>query len=136
MNKLSVPVIVLFSAMLAGCGASYNGAATQAALNGNRLTVGTVQKNIRKGMTAAEVAQVLGSPNIVTSGDHGAETWVYDKIATDKVNSDSSGYWFFVVTGGTAGSSASSTSQRTLTIVITFDKERRVTDLAYNSSRF
>ena len=32
-----------------------------------QMTVGTVQREIRKGMPGAEVAEVLGSPNIVTT---------------------------------------------------------------------
>ena len=51
-------------------------------------------------------------PNIVTSGDNGSETWVYDKIATDTVHSDSGAYWFVVVNGGEGGSGATSESQR------------------------
>ena len=33
----------------------------------DRVTVGTVQKEIRLGMSGADVAAVLGSPNIVTT---------------------------------------------------------------------
>jgi len=136
MRKRSIPAILALAAILGGCGPQYHGQATQEGLTGNQLTLGTVQKNIRKGMTGSEVAQVLGSPNIVTSGENGTETWVYDKIATDQVHSDSGGYWFFVVSGGSGGAGASSTSQRTLTIIIKFDAQRRVTDLAYNATRF
>jgi outer membrane protein assembly factor BamE (lipoprotein component of BamABCDE complex) len=49
---------------------------------GERLTVGTVQKEIRVGMSGAEVAAVLGSPNIVSTDEERREVWIYDKIAT------------------------------------------------------
>ena len=45
----------------------------------NGLTVGTVQREIRIGMSGADVAQGLGSPNIITTDDQRREAWVYDK---------------------------------------------------------
>jgi hypothetical protein len=56
-----------------------------------QMTVGTVQKEIRKGMSAADVAETLGSPNIVTTDAEGREVWVYDKISTDVTYSKDSG---------------------------------------------
>ena len=80
---------------------------------GDRLTVGTVQKNISVGMPSAEVAQVLGAPNIVSTDEERREVWIYDKIATDTVYSDShAGIKFLTI--GQAG--AKSTNQRTLTV--------------------
>ncbi len=116
--------------------------------SGDRMTVGKVQKEIRVGMSGAEVAQVLGSPNIVSTDEERREVWIYDKIATDTVYSESRGGvsalifgWGGSVAGGAAGSAsqsagASSTSQRTLTVIIKFDKEGKVRDFAYHSSRF
>ena len=115
-----------------GCGAEYHARSTQAGLADDRMTLGNVQKDIHKGMNATEVLEVLGSPNIVTSGDNGSETWVYDKIATDIVSSRSGGW--FVFFGSRSG--ASSSSQRTLTVIVKFDEQRKVNDLAYHSSRF
>lgn len=136
MRILWIPAALMFSVLLAGCGAENNARATQAGLEGDRLTLGTVQKNIRKGMNATEVLEAMGSPNIVTSGDNGTETWVYDKIGTDTVHSESGGWWFIVVAGSNANSSAASTSQRTLTVIVKFDEQKKVQDLAYHSSRF
>jgi outer membrane protein assembly factor BamE (lipoprotein component of BamABCDE complex) len=149
--RLQVP-LALALLLLAGCGAEYNARAAQAGLEGDRLTLGSVQKNIRKGMNATQVLEVMGSPNIVTSGDEGTETWVYDKIATDTVHSESGAWWFLVGAGGApvgsgfaAGapgggggmsSGATSQSQRTLTVIIKFDSQKRVKDLAYHSSSF
>ena len=56
-----------------------------------QMTVGAVQKEIRKGMSAAEVAEVLGSPNIITTDCKGREVWVYDKISTDVTYSRNTG---------------------------------------------
>ncbi len=103
------------------------------------MTVGVVQREIRKGMSAAEVATALGSPNIVTKDAQGDETWVYDKIATEASYSRSSGGTGLLVSLlGVAeqGAGASRSSERTLTVVIKFDRAKRVKEFSYHSSRF
>lgn len=116
--------------------------------SGERLSVGRVQKEIRVGMSGAEVAQVLGSPNIVTTDEERREVWIYDKIATDRAYSTSSGGISALILafggntavgvggGGSSNTGAASTSQRTLTVIVKFDKESRVRDFAYHTSRF
>jgi hypothetical protein len=131
--------------------ASQHAADVQQGLDGDRLTVGTVQREIRVGMSGADVAQALGSPNIVSTDEKGREVWIYDKIATDNVYSTSYGGIGALVFGATSGSGvgagllsgnsnynsgASSTSQRTLTVIVKFDETRKVRDFAYHSSRF
>lgn len=140
--------------LLAGCQtASQHAADVRQAQDGDKLTVGTVQREIRVGMSGADVAQALGSPNIVTTDDQRRETWVYDKISTDRVYSASSGGINTLFLGGAllgnsgaaggiggagygSGAGAASTSQRTLTVVIRFDGDRKVRDFAYHTSRF
>ena len=70
--------------LLTGCAASshYNPQAEE------NLTVGTVQKEVRIGMSGAQVAQVLGSPNIVSTDEDRNEVWVYDKISTQYVQAN------------------------------------------------
>lgn len=117
-----------------------------------RLTVGTVQRDIEVGMSGAEVAEVLGSPNVVTTDEERREVWIYDKISTQSAFSNSSGSFGSSVLGipfidnglligagratasGAAG--AQDTSQRTLTIVIKFDEAGLVRDYGYHASRF
>ena len=103
---------------------------------GERLTVGTVQRKITIGMPSAEVAQILGSPNIVSTDEERREVWIYDKISTDVTYSTSAAGAGFLVVGGSGGSGARSTAQRTLTIIIKLDKDGRVRDIAYHASRF
>lgn len=134
--------------LMCGCLAKHHARSVQAGLDGDRLTVGTVQRDIRKGMSGAEVAEALGSPNVVSTDDEGREVWIYDKIATDVVTSESGWSVFGAgvgaggatagggLVGGGGRSGAASTSQRTLTIVIKFDESRKVRDFAYHSSRF
>jgi hypothetical protein len=103
----------------------------------DRMTLGTVQREIRIGMSGAEVAGVLGAPNIVTTDERRRETWVYDRIATEHAYSASAGgvnALFLAGVGGRTG--ASQTSQRTLTVVVRFDEVSRVRDFSYRSSSF
>ncbi|MGE4350688.1 MAG: hypothetical protein AB7E52_00695 [Bdellovibrionales bacterium] len=114
----------------------------------DRLTVATAQRELHKGMTSAQVVEVLGSPNMVTTDEKRRESWVYDKISTEKVYSTSSGGLGLVfggagegLLGGLGGNAsgnagASSTTQRTLTIIVKFDEAGRVRDYAYRSSSF
>src|SRR3972149_7131815 len=67
------------------------------------MTVGVVQKEIRKGMSQADVAEALGSPNIVTKDSLGDETWIYDKIATEASYSRSGQQEKFGAAGGGGG---------------------------------
>ena len=117
-----------------------------------QMTVGIVQKEIKKGMSAANVAEVLGAPNIVTTDGEGREVWVYDKISTDVTYSNDSGGLGAILliggaSGGTAGgglgsgsysrsAGAQSKTQRTLTVVIKFDEQKKVRDFSYHASRF
>ena len=129
-------LVILCAAILTGCVAARHAADTQEGLQGDRLTVGTVQKEIKKGMSGAEVAQALGSPNIVSTDEQGREVWIYDKISTDKVQSESSGYGTLILFGYRGSAGSSSTSQQTLTIIIKFDSDKKVRDFAYHASRF
>jgi hypothetical protein len=116
------------------------------------MTLGIVQKEIRTGMSQASVAEALGSPNIVTRDDDGSETWVYDRIATEASYSQSKGDIQGAVGAGGAvgrtlilggvggsyggGSGASSSTQKTLTVVIKFNKNSQVSTFSYNMSKF
>ena len=103
---------------------------------GDRVTVGNVQREIKIGMSGADVARALGSPNIVTTDDERREVWIYDKFSTDTTVSANSGYGTLIILGTSSVSGSSSTTQRTLTVIIKFDKEKKVRDFAYHTSRF
>ena len=146
-------LVLLFTINLGGCiSAQQHAADVQSGLQGDRLTVGTVQREIKQGMSGADVAQVLGSPNIVSTDEKGREVWIYDKISTDTVYSNSNGGISSLILGGSPigvaalggglgahsnySSGAASKSQRTLTIIIKYGEDRKVRDFAYHSSRF
>jgi hypothetical protein len=82
------------------------------------------------------VAEALGSPNLVTKDTVGRETWVYDKIATEASASHSNAYGSILILGVGQAAGASSTTQRTLTVVIRFDREQKVDTFTYHASRF
>lgn len=141
-------IFVLLPVILAGCASASDHRREVQDDTGDRLTVGTVQKEIRVGMSGAEVAAVLGSPNIVSTDEERREVWIYDKVATDFVQSSSRGgvaalLLGFGGSGGALGggsysskAGASSRSQRTLTIIIKYDHEGKVRDFAYHTSKF
>ena len=134
MKKLLSLVCMLSCVLfIASCASSQKSADTTRTDN---ISVGKVQREIKIGMTSAEVVEVLGSPNIVTTDEERREVWVYDKISTE-INSSSSskGVWFVVV-GASSDKSQASTSQRTLTIIIKFDNEGKVRDFSYRTSSF
>jgi outer membrane protein assembly factor BamE (lipoprotein component of BamABCDE complex) len=137
-------VVLLATALTAGCSATHHATDVRAADEADRVTVGTVQKEIFVGMSAADVASVLGSPNIVTTDEQHQETWIYDKISSEVTYSRSSGTIVGLLFGGSGGGAgigttnagATATSQRTLTIIIKFDDVSNVRDFSYHTSRF
>ena len=129
--------------LLTGCMSAHRHYQQTHGAGERQITVGTVQKEIIKGMSAAEVAEVLGSPNIVTTDAESREVWVYDKISTDVTYSKDSGGASGGAVGGGLGSGsysrsagATSKTQRTLTVVIKFDEQKKVRDFAYHASKF
>lgn len=116
------------------------------------FTLGLVQREVRVGMSAADVVAALGSPNILTRDAEGRESWVYDKIATEASFSTSS----TGIGGGALGSTssaasallglvgahhskekgASRTSQRTLTVIVKFARDGGVESFTFHASRF
>jgi outer membrane protein assembly factor BamE (lipoprotein component of BamABCDE complex) len=140
--------------VIAGCQTASEHASDvrKARTQGDKLTVGTVQRQIKVGMSSADVVSVLGSPNMVTTDSKRRENWVYDKISTERVFSTSSGGVSTLILGGalvggglvgggvgggySSGAGAGSTSQRTLTIIIKYDENSKVRDFAYRYSSF
>lgn len=101
-----------------------------------QLTVGVVQKEIREGMSQADVAEAIGSPNIVTRDRDGIETWIYDKISSEARQESQQGYATLILIGFSESSSRSSQSERTLTVIIKFDQNDEVTSFTYQASKF
>ncbi len=151
-NKLIIWCSLLFFVLLSGCMSAAQHQQSLGSTKEREMTVGVVQKEIRVGMSQADVAEALGSPNIVTKDSEGKETWVYDKIATEASYSRSSGGVGGVGgAGGLAGTTlllgligggysqeagAASSTQKTLTVIIKFDKDSKVESFSYHASKF
>ena len=90
----------------------------------NKLTLGTVQMYVKNGASGEQIISNLGSPNIITTDDGGGETWVYDKVSRESESSSN------------GSDSVSVSSSRTLTVVIKFDKAKKVKSSAFHSSSF
>ena len=142
-SPLKVLAMALVAGALMACSATRHVEDVRAEA-ADRVTVGTVQKEIKLGMSGADVAGVLGSPNIVTTDSERRETWVYDKISTEVAYSKSGGSIVGLIfsssggglCGGYSKAGATSTTQRTLTVVIKFDNDGLVRDFSYHASQF
>jgi len=130
MIRTLLPVLLCLAA--AGCASS----SSDGGDSPDRLTLGKVQGEIKVGMSSAEVVEILGSPNMVTTDDQRRENWVYDRVSTQKMNASSSSYGTLIIFGGRSDQSSSTTTQRTLTIIIKFDGEQKVRDFGYNYTQF
>ena len=126
--------------LLAGCTESNE----SVALKEQNFTLGLVQKEISEGMDQPSVMEALGTPNFVTKDRAGNETWVYDKVATTVSRSGSTGGLLIGLVAGVGGGLGGGfgsredvkTSQKTLTVVIKFNKDLQVCSTAYQSSRY
>lgn len=151
-NKIILGALLIFSSLFFGCMTATQHQQSLPSTQEREMTLGIVQKEIRVGMSQADVATALGSPNIVTRDSAGNETWIYDKIATEAYYSKSGGgIGGGVGAGGIAGNAlilggvgagysreagAMGTTQKTLTVVIRFDKNNTVETFSYHSSKF
>jgi len=135
MRRRLLLTFVLFM-LLSGCTGAQEHRAAVSNQDKDRINVGVVQREIRVGMSGADVISVLGSPNMVTTDDKRRETWVYDKISTEHVSSSSGGGLWLILAGVQRHAGASSTTQRTLTIIIKFDENNLVRDYSYRQSSF
>ena len=134
MNRKLFSVFLVF--LLGGCASASEHRRGVQDDAGDKVTVGKVQREIRVGMSSAQVIEVLGSPNVVTTDEERREVWVYDKISTSNVYSTNENGLGLLVIGAVGRSGAPSTTQKTLTIVIKFDATGKVRDFAYHNTSF
>lgn len=127
-------------------------ATTETPVKEQEMTLGIVQKEIKLGCSQDEVALALGSPNIVTRDADGKDTWIYDKVSSIvSYNNNGFGIGTGVGAGGTPNSGVIGgilgisfgknrgqveTVQKTLTVVIKFNKKNQVESFTYHMSKF
>ena len=109
------------------------------------LTFGMIKKYIVKGETGqSEILHLFGSPNIMTMNKSGEEVWTYDKISMDSsevggaLGIGAGGAPGGAIVGGAAGISGkkSSSSSRSMTLIITFGDNDIVKDYAVMAQQF
>lgn len=135
--------------ILAIVGLTLHGASASAQDSPNALTHGMAQMTLHVGTTTqAEVLEAFGAPNITTLDGQGQEVWVYDRQAT-VTSSGSSGFSIGMLLGGGDGGvagagglgfgkskSKATQTQRTMTLIIKFGPDKRVSDFKSRSSSF
>jgi len=103
----------------------------------NPLTHGQVQLTLRRGITTqAEVLETFGAPNITTIDGSGNEVWEYQKHATVEKSSSSGAYGTIIIAGASKTKTGFEQSTRTMTLIIKFDRSRKVVDFRSMSSSF
>lgn len=98
--------------------------------------------------TQIEVLETFGGPNVTTLDAQGQEVWVYDRQAT-VASAGSSGFSIGMLLGAGGGSvggggglgfssskSKSTQTQRSMTLIIKFGPDKKVTDFKSRSSSF
>lgn len=130
---------VLLIALISSCcllTACYTPATNYQAPNADsRLTLGSAQTKLFKGMEQSKVVEALGAPNMVTMDRDGTETWVYDRSSREYITTQNTiGAWFLFVAGEGQQNSGKA-SQRTLTLILKF-KKGLLSELSYNSTSF
>jgi len=136
-DKIALLFLVL--GFMSGCMSVAQHQQSLSSTQERETTVGVVQKEIRTGMSQADVAAALGSPNIVTRDSDGKETWIYDKIATEaSYSKDSGGTGLILSLLGVYSkeAGAASSTQKTLTVIIKFNERQLVDSFSYHASKF
>ena len=131
MNIKNIALVAFAAVLLSACKSAQEQRA-DVSTGPATFTLGKVQGLLRQGMAQDQVISALGSPNIVTTDGQNSETWVYDKISSEGASSVSSGGFIFV--GGATG--AHETTQKTLTVMIKFDQQKRIKSIDYHQSKF
>ncbi len=133
-----MPFVFIVMFLLTGCktAGSHAKSVQEANVADEKVTVGIVQREIYVGMSGSEVAQVLGSPNVVTTDAERNEVWIYDKISSTNIYSESRSGALSALLIINEAAGASEITQKTLTVIIKFDNEKMVRDFTYHTSRF
>jgi outer membrane protein assembly factor BamE (lipoprotein component of BamABCDE complex) len=99
-----------------------------------KLSVGTVQREIKAGMDQAAVREALGAPTTVSADSQRREVWTYDGVSSDRIDTARSVGGSMIVLSGAKSALASTADKRTLTIIVYYDDAKKVRDFAYNYS--
>jgi hypothetical protein len=120
-------------------------ACASAPRQGSHLTFGMVKKHIVKEQThQEEILRLFGAPNIITKQAGKNETWTYEKVSYDAsqysggIGAGAGGIIGTAATGGvgTFSGSKSSSSTKTMTVMIYFDSNDKVIDYSMMETHY
>ena len=121
--------------MLIGCGSTTpTPLVEETRASVERISVASAQK-LNIGDSATDVIKVLGSPNIISKGKDGNESWVYDRVSEQYElvqSSEKNGFVFTTKTEKTKSASAT----KTFIVVIDFDEKSLIASIAYRFTQF
>ena len=103
----------------------------------NNLTHGAVQLKLQKGTTTQnDVILAFGAPNITTIDGDGNEVWTYRRHATVTSAAGRNSYFNIVVFGASSESAGVTASSQSMTLVIKFGPDKKVTDFQSMATSF
>ena len=133
MKNLIFPIFALLT--IVGCSARPYAVDLIQPDQKSNLTVGVIKSQLVKGKTTqAEILELFGAPNLVTTNSDGNEVWNYSRSSM-QTGADARGYSSFW--GDQAGQSVISTaSTASMDLIITFDKNDIIQNYKVISSSF
>lgn len=145
--RIVVGLTVIMMGYLVGCTTHWQPPphSKQSRVERDPLTYGTVTAKVQKGVTTQhDILQNFGAPNITTMNKDGHEVWVYDRISTVSQSDGWSEAKRFSAFFGLESIGSSSTKHSgsrtsrtsTLTVIITFDENKRVVDYSARATQF
>lgn len=103
----------------------------------NPFTPGEVSLKLQRGVTTkTEVLQAFGAPNIVSQNAAGDSVWTYQKNATVSQASRHGSYWTILLAGSNNNTSGFAESDRSMTLIISFNKAGIVKNFKSLSTNF
>jgi outer membrane protein assembly factor BamE (lipoprotein component of BamABCDE complex) len=103
----------------------------------NTLTHGAVQLKLQKGVTTQnDVVEAFGAPNITTIDGDGKEVWTFRRHATVTTSSGSTTYFNVLVFGTQSAGGTGSQSTQSMTLIIKFGPDKKVSDFQSMASSF
>lgn len=125
----------------------------QAAAQPNSLSYGGVTSQVQKSRTTQlELLQMFGGPSISTTDGEGTEVWIYERSVSETERRNRSEGWqsaanlgvFFpgagIAGGGSTGkasdASSTTTSFRSLTVIVKFNPNKTVKEYSVRASQF
>lgn len=131
MKKL---LMIICSFIVAACSTTYNNSGLN---QNNPFTHGNVQLTLKKGVTTqSDIIDKFGAPNVTTIDASGREVWTYQKHATVSNSSESGVYGTVILLGAASRSTGFEQSTRTMTLIIKFDEDKKVSDFKSMSTSF